>query len=210
MDRTGKIARELYRWSPSSRRAYPDAVVTSHDLMSNRGISTGAALRLRPLQLDDETAFLAAHRAMKADGFTFALGRDPGMQWGAYIKALEEQRAGVNLPAGFVAATFLVADVAGEIVGRTSIRHVLNDFLAREGGHIGYGVLPEHRRRGYATEILRQSLVIARANGVERVLVTCDDNNIGSIAVIEACGGRLDSVITTAPEAPPKRRYWID
>jgi predicted acetyltransferase len=72
-----------------------------------------------------------------------------------------------------------------------------------------YCVLPRHRRRGYATAILRQSLLIARATGVERVLVTCDDGNVGSATVIEACGGKLDSVIRTAPEAPPTRRYWI-
>ena len=65
---------------------------------------------------------------------------------------------------GHVPSTFLVADVGGVIVGRTSIRHELNEFLAREGGHIGYGVLAEHRRRGYATEILRHSLVVARGN----------------------------------------------
>ena len=72
----------------------------------------------------------------------------------------------------------------------------LNDWLRLEGGHIGYGVLPGHRRRGYATEILRQSLVVARAHGVDRVLVTCDDDNAGSAAVIEANGGVLD------PELP--------
>ena len=102
-----------------------------------------------------------------------------------------------------------MADVAGQIVGRTSIRFELNDVLLREGGHIGYGVLPQHRRRGYATEILRQSLVIVRAEGVDRVLVTCDEDNVGSRTVIESCGGKLESVVNAA-DGVPKRRYWID
>jgi len=170
----------------------------------------GPTLRLRPLRLDDETAFRAACQVMAAEGFTFGLALQPGMAWDAYLKILEDQRAGTGLPPGWVPATFLVADVAGEIVGRSSIRHALNDVLAREGGHVGYGVLPGHRRRGYATAILRQSLVVARASGVDRVLVTCDDDNVGSIAVIEACGGRLDSTVQAAAGGSPVRRYWID
>jgi predicted acetyltransferase len=169
-----------------------------------------SALHLRPLRPDDETAFRAACRVMEEDGFTFGLGLEPGMPWSTYLKTLEEQRAGVGLPADLVPATFLVADVKGEIVGRSSIRHALNDFLKREGGHIGYGVLPGHRRRGYATEILRQSMIIARANGVGRVLVICDDDNVGSRAVIERCGGRLESVDQIPSHAAPIRRYWID
>jgi predicted acetyltransferase len=146
---------------------------------------------------------------MAAEGFVFGLGYSPDMSFDDYIKQLEDHRAGVNLPERFVPSSFLVAEVGGEIVGRTSIRHRLNDFLLQEGGHIGYGVLPAHRRRGYATEILRQSLIIVRSIGIDRVLVTCDDDNIGSIRTIESCGGKLENVVTTERPAP-LRRYWID
>jgi predicted acetyltransferase len=168
------------------------------------------SVRLRPLRLDDEAAFLAAHRAMEADHFDFGLGYAAGMSWPTYLDALEAHRRGVDLPAGWVPTTFLVADIGGEIVGRTSIRHELNEFLAREGGHIGFGLVAEHRRRGYGTEILRQSLVIARAVGIDRVLVTCADDNIGSAAVIERCGGVFDSLVEPTEGRTLTRRYWID
>ena len=166
-------------------------------------------LRLRPLRREDEDAFVAAHRAMDGEGFAFGLFWDDDSDWLAYLEALDRQHRSIDIPPDRVAATFLVAEVGGVIVGRTSIRHALNDFLANEGGHIGYGVLRAHRRRGYATEILRQSLIIARAEGVDRVLVTCDDDNIGSATVIERCGGVLDSK-GEASDGTRIRRYWID
>jgi predicted acetyltransferase len=166
-------------------------------------------LRLRPLRPSDEAAVIAGQRAMAdADGFTFALDYRPGMPWPTYLRLLEDQRRGDGLPGGWVASTFLAAQVGDDLVGRVSIRHQLNENLKRQGGHIGYGVLPGHRRRGYATEILRQSLVIARSLGVDRVLVTCEDSNVGSAAVIERCGGQLDSVIDIGHAKV--RRYWID
>jgi predicted acetyltransferase len=173
-------------------------------------VITSTDLKLRPLRIADEEPFRAAHRAMISEGFDFGWGLEEGTQWSTYLERLADQRVGTGLPPGIVPATFLVADVAGCIVGRTSIRHTLNDQLARVGGHIGYAVLAHYRRRGHATEILRQSVIIARSIGVGRVLVTCDDDNVGSAAVIHANGGLLDNVVETEPGKTPKRRYWID
>lgn len=141
---------------------------------------------------------------MEADGFTFGLGLRLGMAWDSYLTVLEEQRIGVNLPNGWVPSTFLLAVVADEIIGRTSIRHRLTESLEQEGGHIGFGVLPRYRRRGYATEILRQSLVVAREVGVTSVLVTCHESNVGSRNVIESCGGSFEPV---TPGSSAIRRY---
>lgn len=166
-------------------------------------------LRLRPVRHADEAAVRSGQDAMVDDDFVFALGLEPEMTFADYVGWLELQRRGLEVPADRVPATFLLAEVDGEVVGRTSVRHELNDWLRLLGGHIGYGVLPGHRRRGYAREILRQSLVVARSYGADRVLVTCDDDNVGSAAVIEANGGRLDPDLPYAG-TPLKRRYWIE
>jgi predicted acetyltransferase len=166
-------------------------------------------LRLRPLRLADELEVRAAHSSMKVEGFSFLWGCETGERWPELLRGLTEGRRASSFEAGRVPATFLVAEVGGWIVGRTSIRHELNEQLFEAGGHIGYGVLREHRRRGYATEILRQSLIVARAEGISRVLVTCDDDNLGSAAVIERCGGRLEDRRLN-PGGVLKRRYWID
>lgn len=166
-------------------------------------------LRLRPLRPGDEAAYRAAHVELLADRFSFGFIRD-GESFAEHVERLERQRRGHDL-GDLVEATWLVADVAGEIVGRASIRHELDSYLAFHGGHIGYGVRPAFRRRGHATEILRQSLVIARSFGVEEALVTCDDANVGSAAVIEACGGRLERVVPDdeSDNGVAFRRYWI-
>jgi predicted acetyltransferase len=96
-----------------------------------------------------------------------------------------------------------VAQVGADLVGRVSIRHELNAFLTEIGGHIGFGVRPAHRRRGYAGEILGQTLVIARALGVDAALVTCDEDNVVSARVIEGAGGVFEDIRART------RRYWI-
>jgi predicted acetyltransferase len=166
------------------------------------------SVRLRPPRPGDEPVVRAAHEEMLAEDFQFALGLEADTPFEEWIARLDAHRCGRDL-GDWVPGTFLMAEAGGAVVGRVSVRHELNEWLANEGGHIGYGVLRQHRRRGYATEILQQALVVARAVGVDRVLGTCDDHNLGSAAVIEANGGVRDAERPLAGEAP-MRRYWIE
>lgn len=94
------------------------------------------------------------------------------------------------------------------IVGAVNIRHKLNSYLMEIGGHIGYGIRPTSRRRGYATEILNQALRHAKTLGITRALVTCDKDNVGSARTIIKNNGVLDSeAVINGVEI---QRYWIE
>ena len=170
-----------------------------------------STLELRLPSEDEEDEFLRAHRATTPDVPNFLHYYDEGMSFVRYLEVLAERARGENLPPGHVPSTFLFAYDGSRIVGRVSIRRTLNAFLLRVGGHIGYAVVPEFRRRGYATAMLRLALRIAREQfALDRVLLTCDDDNVGSIRTIEKNGGVLENVVSGPDLAKPKRRYWID
>lgn len=99
----------------------------------------------------------------------------------------------------------------GEVVGFLSFRHELNDWLREVGGHIGYSVRASRRRQGCASAGLALALDRAREIGLDRVLVTCDDDNIGSYRTIEGAGGMLQDVSDQSARGYAMlRRYWID
>lgn len=134
-----------------------------------------SSLVLRPLTVADERAAREAHAELAAEGFEFLLDLHDSEPWAAYIDRLDRLRRGLDVPADRVPATFLIAEVGGELVARTSVRHTLDPYLARVGGHVGYGVRQRARRRGHATEILHRSLGLLPGFGVKGLR----GNNVG-------------------------------
>jgi predicted acetyltransferase len=158
----------------------------------------------------EASEFVRAHRATSPEVPSFLHFYSDGMSLSQYLSVLSNWKQGTGLPTGGVPETFLFAFVGPRIVGRVAVRHRLNASLEREGGHIGYVVVPEFRRRGYATQMLALAVRLANEElGINPVLMTCDDSNIGSIRAIERNGGVLRDIIEADGRRESVRRYWI-
>lgn len=110
---------------------------------------------------------------------------------------------------GFVqASTYLAVRICDQrVIGMIEIRHLLNDYLLKFGGHIGYSVRKTERRKGYAKEMLSLALEKCRHINIEKVLVTCDKENIASAKTIIGNGGVLENEYLNGQEIT--QRYWI-
>lgn len=133
------------------------------------------------------------------------------MNYELWLKDIIDEHNGVNLQNGRVPSSiyFLMND--DRIIGYLSIRHNIdNEFLSRIGGHIGYGVRPSERRKGYATKLLSLALEKCDELGLENVLVTCKKDNIGSAKTIENNCGVLEETIFVPEENCNFKKYWIN
>jgi predicted acetyltransferase len=103
---------------------------------------------------------------------------------------------------------FAVRKEDGKIIGMIDFRHRLNDFLKTYGGHIGYGVRPTERKKGYATQMLKMVLEHAKENGLDKVMLTCYEDNEASRRTIEKCNGLLEK-FSFYTDGRKMRVYWI-
>jgi predicted acetyltransferase len=101
---------------------------------------------------------------------------------------------------------FFIGDV---LIGTSRLRPKLNEQFIIKGGNIGYDVSPSYRKQGFGTEILRLTLLRAKDMGLSKVLITCDDDNVGSIKVIENNNGKLVNKIEFGDNNTLIRRYEI-
>ena len=106
-------------------------------------------------------------------------------------------------------STFFCLDMDRDIfVGAVNIRHYLTEELLLNGGHIGDGIRPSERRKGYATAMIGLALLEAKRLGIQRVLMVCDKDNIASAKSILNNGGVLENEILV--DGVMEQRYWID
>ncbi|MFF2341038.1 GNAT family N-acetyltransferase [Bacillus mycoides] len=95
------------------------------------------------------------------------------------------------------------------IVGMLNLRLELNDYLLNYAGHIGYSVKPSERKKGYGSKMLGLALAKSKILGFNKILVTCADDNLGSIGVIENNKGVLEDERLDPNDGKMTRRYWI-
>jgi len=127
-----------------------------------------------------------------------------------YLKDVEQTELGENLKPGYVSQnTFWMVLDHKTVVGESRLRHSLTSMSEIEGGHIGYAIRPSQRLNGYGTQILKLTLIEAARLGLQKVLITCDADNIGSQKIIQANGGVFDGENISPNSRKWVQRYWV-
>ncbi len=131
-------------------------------------------------------------------------GLDPkDMSFERWMERNIAWRVFVPKPAYAKATLYILTSSQTGPAGALDLRHYLTERLLNGGGNIGYGIRPCQRRKGFAPYMLGLGIEKAKAMGLDKVLICCDDDNPASAYTIEDCGGRLENVIDGL------RRYWV-
>ena len=129
----------------------------------------------------------------------------------AYLQSCVDGPDPAKLKPGIVPQTvYWVVDESGTAVGMVRVRHCLNEWLLKSGGHIGCYIRPAWRGKGCGRQALRLALAELRKLGESRALLTVREDNAPSIGMIESCGGKLENTLPDEKTGKGTRRYWID
>lgn len=152
---------------------------------------------------------LEFYAAFKSSGGE-CIGCKNGDNYPVWLNEMQNRREGENLPEGYVRENFYLCYLGDALIGVFSLKFELTPYLFSYGGHIGYAVAPAYRNCGYATEILRLGVDLAKDLGFEKLLLVCDDDNIASEKVILKNGGVFENKLFDEEENVFVKRFWID
>jgi predicted acetyltransferase len=171
----------------------------------------GTQLFLSKPTINLKEEYMSFYQEWKQSGETmvpWVIEKDPS-NFEAMVQFLLESEKGVNLPEGWIPdSTFWLINEKNRVLGVVNIRHRLTERLMDRGGHIGYGIRPSERYKGYATKILALSLEKVKGFGVDKALITCDKSNIGSLKTILNNGGVPDTDFIEE-DGNVIKRFWI-
>ena len=128
----------------------------------------------------------------------------------SFLTKLKQNKHQAFLRPGLVPQTTFGVFDGSRLVGGFNLRHRLCETLLQHGGNIGYLIRPSQRQKGYGTALLSLALKEAKAIGLEKVLVSCREENIFSSKVIEHNQGRRDKDYFDESSNTTYRRYWIN
>lgn len=103
---------------------------------------------------------------------------------------------------------FAIRKLDKKLIGTINVRYPYLGYV-QVHGHIGYGIRPSERRKGYATMMLKLALEYCKKIGLEKVLLTCDKSNIASAKTIMRCSGVFESE-ERQNNGDFLQRYWIE
>lgn len=129
-----------------------------------------------------------------------------------WLQKLENDLDFDNIKPGRVPAStyFLLRKIDNKILGIINIRYYLNEYLENYGGHIGYSIRATERKKGYGRKQLLLGLEKCLEIPIDKVLITCRENNGGSEKVIKSCGGIYEDTRFSKEENDNFKRYWIE
>ena len=137
------------------------------------------------------------------DGLTFeeALERCLNMKNEGYAKSINRVPGKTFL---------LIRKNDNKIVGTINIRWNLSEDMLKFGGHIGYGIRPTERRKGYNKIQLYLVLLEAQKLNLDKVMLDCSVDNLGSDKTIKALGGILERCELDESDNTMTNVYWIN
>lgn len=164
------------------------------------------SIRLRPLQAEEtpEIREMIQEIGPGENGFVNGLYTDKEEDYQAKLAENVQIAVGDHLPPGYVRQQIYWLYDGERPVGYGKLRFSLTEALREHGGHIGYVIRPSERGKGYGSRMLKELLIEAEKGGVDRVLLTCNEDNTASRSIIEGCGGKLEQ------SAKASCKYWIE
>lgn len=165
--------------------------------------------QLRTLKREDKESYLAFLEDWKDENIIVPYSaRLLGKTFETYLEYLKLNEQNMVDPVNRVPETlYVMVDEDHRIVGALSLRHYLNQRLFELRGHIGYGIAPSFRRNGLGSLMLKMSFEYCKKYQIDKVLITCDQSNIGSAKVITNNGGILENEVWDQDHFV--KRFWI-